>query len=217
MMERGTRLLRSFFMRRSPFANAPLFQLQFDTHAQEEHSMLKHTLTAAAIAAALAAPAFAQTATPNATAPAQMNKSDSMAKPAMSSDQTTFITNQNSTDWRGSKLIGATVYGPNNASIGDINDVLIANDGKVNAVVIGVGGFLGVGEKNVAIPFDRLTVSRKPESSSIDKITVSYNKDQLKGAPDFAYYQVTPPASTTGSGVGGGMKSLNPLPGQKSQ
>ena len=94
---------------------------------------------------------------------------------------------QHATDWRGSKLIGAIVYGPDNASIGEISDVLIGNDGKIRAVVIGVGGFLGVGEKNVAMPFDALNITRKPDSSSIDKITVSYTKDDLKNAPNFAY------------------------------
>ena len=117
---------------------------------------------------------------------------------------------QHATDWRGSKLIGATVYGPDNASIGNINDVLIGNDGKIRAVVIGVGGFLGVGEKNVAVPLDALNISRKPDSSSIDKITVSYSKDELKSAPTFAYYEPAK-SQTTGSSVTDKIKSLNPM------
>ena len=122
--------------------------------------------------------------------------------PSATTDQVAFIQNQDSTDWRGSKLIGATVYGPDNKSIGDINDVLIANDGKINAVVIGVGGFLGVGEKNVAVPFDKLQVSRKADSASIDKVTVSYTKDELKSAPKFAYYEpASSKSTTTGSGT----------------
>lgn len=177
--------------------------------------MMKHTLTAAALAVVLATPAFAQTAKPDMGKPAaqtQLNKSDSTKSdmkpstsaattPSSTTDQAAFIQNQDSTDWRSSKLIGATVYGPDNKSIGDINDVLIANDGKVNAVVIGVGGFLGVGEKNVAIPFDKLQVSRKADSSSIEKVTVSYTKDELKNAPKFAYYEPASKSSTTGSGA----------------
>jgi hypothetical protein len=197
--------------------------------------MMKHTLTAAALAVVLAAPAFAQSPKPDtmkkpdAAQTHPITKSDTMAKPdsktetmtkpststqsSMSSstaDQAAFIQNQHATDWRGSKLIGATVYGPDNSSIGDINDVLIANDGKVNAVVIGVGGFLGVGEKNVAVPFEKLNVTRKPESASIDKITVSYSKDELKNAPKFAYFEPGKP-TTTGSSVTDKIKSMNPM------
>jgi hypothetical protein len=80
----------------------------------------------------------------------------------------------------------------------------------VRGVVIGVGGFLGVGEKNVAIPLDALNISRKPESSSIDKITVNYTKDDLKRAPNFAYYEPTS-SRTTGSGVDDKLKSMNPI------
>ncbi len=168
--------------------------------------MFKHTLTAAALAAVLATPAFAQQA-PTA-------KPDTTAESSMPSQNTGshggFVQTQHSTDWRGSKLIGATVYGPENASIGNVNDVLIANDGKINAVVIGVGGFLGVGEKDVAVSFDALNITRMPNSNSIDKITVSYSKDELKNAPNFAFYE---PAKlqTTGSSVTDKIKSLNPM------
>jgi opacity protein-like surface antigen len=173
--------------------------------------MMKQTLTAAALAVVLATPAFAQTAKPDATG----NPAAQSTMPSMATDQVAFVQAQHATDWRGSKLIGATVYGPDNASIGDINDVLIANDGKINAVVIGVGGFLGVGEKNVAIPFEKLSVTRKPESASISKITVSYSKDELKNAPKFSYYE--PAASTTtGSSTTDKIKSFNPM-GDKSK
>ncbi|MBI1204648.1 MAG: PRC-barrel domain containing protein [Rhodopseudomonas sp.] len=154
-------------------------------------------------------------AKPDATTQTQATPSSSSQStmPSMSTSGVAFIQDQHATDWRGSKLIGATVYGPDNKSIGDINDVLIANDGKINAVVIGVGGFLGVGEKNVAVPFDKLNVTRKAESASIDKVSVSYSKDELKNAPKFAYYE---PATTTGSSVTDKIKSLNPMGDKKS-
>ena len=162
--------------------------------------MLKHTLTAAALAAVLATPAFAQ----QQPAPDSMqNKMQSAPQGAMSKDGNLngmtrtdarampagFMHSQDANEWRGSKLIGANVYGPDDKSIGDINDVLIDKDGRVTAVVVGVGGFLGVGEKNVALPFQTLDVQRKNDGSTIEKITVSYTKDQLKGAPSFAYYK----------------------------
>jgi hypothetical protein len=158
--------------------------------------MIKRTLTATAIAAALAVPAFAQqpAANPGMTSPSSAQQS--------SSQSTGFVKSQSGNEWRGSKLIGASVYGPDNASIGEINDVIIGSDGSIKAAVIGVGGFLGVGQKDVAVPFDALNVTRTPDSNSINKITVSYTKDQLKSAPQFAYLGAGTgsSASTTGSG-----------------
>jgi hypothetical protein len=175
--------------------------------------MIKRSLTAAALAAVLFTPAFAQSPAsdaqplsnngvnaPNAASSNSSSNSSSMAtiKPGPAS----FVQNQKKSDWRSSKLIGTNVYGPDNSKIGDINDVLISSNGNVNAVVIGVGGFLGVGEKNVALPFDTLTVARK-DDGTIDKVSVSYSKDDLKNAPKFAFYQVNKPSETTGSNQNG--------------
>jgi PRC-barrel domain len=155
---------------------------------------MKYTLTAAAFVAILASPASAQ-----------VNSSAASSSPVAPAE---FIQNQHATDWRGSKLMGSIVYGPDNASIGSVNEVLIGNDSKVRAVVIGVGGFLGVGEKNVAVPLDALNITRKPDSSAIEKIAVSFTKEDLKNAPQFAFDEGTA-GQTTGSGVTGKMKSLD--------
>jgi PRC-barrel domain len=165
--------------------------------------MIKHTLTAAAFAAILASPAFAQVNKPDTAPPNSMPNLSTV-------EHRTFVQNQHATDWRGSKLIGAVVYGPDNASIGSVNDVLIGNDSKVRAVVIGVGGFLGVGEKNVAVPLEALNITRKPDSNAIDKISVTYTKDELKNAPQFAYDEGSK-MQTTGSSATDTIKSLNPL------
>ena len=171
--------------------------------------MLRHTLTAVALTVALASPAFAteQNQQPTEKGAAQNTMPGQSTGEA---NHPNFVQNQHATDWRGSRLIGATVYGPDNASIGNINDVLISNDGRVRAAVIGVGGFLGVGEKDVAVPLDALNITRKPESSSIDKITGSYSKDELKNAPTFAYIDSIGP-QTTGSSGSDKLQSLNPM------
>ena len=157
--------------------------------------MMKRVLAATALATLLAAPAFAQQPAGN----SNMANQSSASVPA----QAGFVQNQSQNEWRGSKLIGTSVYGPDNKSIGSIDDVIIASNGQIKAAVIGVGGFLGVGQKDVAVPFDQLHVSRKADSSSIEKITVSYTKDELKNAPKFAYYQASGSSSTTGSGLNG--------------
>jgi hypothetical protein len=155
--------------------------------------MFKQTITATALATMLAVPALAQQ-------PANPATAGQSSAQQSSSDSPGFMQTQDPTQWRGTKLIGASVYGPDNASIGEINDVIIGSDGAIKAVVIGVGGFLGVGQKDVAVPFNTLNVTRTPDSNSINKITVSYTKDQLKSAPQFAYLGTGSGASTTGSG-----------------
>ena len=65
-------------------------------------------------------------------------------------------------NWRASKMVGLSVYNDNNESIGSINDMLTDKDGKIKAVVIGVGGFLGVGEHLVAIPFEKVKFVNEP-------------------------------------------------------
>jgi len=57
---------------------------------------------------------------------------------------------------RGSQLMGIDVYGADNQKIGDIDEALVDRQGKIHAFVVGVGGFLGIGQKDVAIPFDQV-------------------------------------------------------------
>jgi sporulation protein YlmC with PRC-barrel domain len=164
--------------------------------------MIKHTLTAVTLVAALAVPAFAQKPTTTGTD----NTAHSSSMPAQTNIgalKAGFVQKQSENEWRGSKLIGANVYGPGNKSVGKISDVIIGTDGRIKAAVIGVGGILGVGEKDVAVPFQALNVNRKPNSSSIGKITVSYTTDQLKNARKFAYYHASGNAETTGSSGAG--------------
>jgi sporulation protein YlmC with PRC-barrel domain len=69
-------------------------------------------------------------------------------------------------DWRTSKLVGVNVYNNENESIGSINDLLTDKSGNIKAVVIGVGGFLGVGEHLVAVAFDQIKFVDTPVPST---------------------------------------------------
>jgi predicted outer membrane protein len=69
---------------------------------------------------------------------------------------TGFITEARPDLWRASKLTGLNIYNESDEKIGDINEVLINREGKAEALVIGVGGFLGMGEHDVAVPFSAL-------------------------------------------------------------
>ncbi len=77
-----------------------------------------------------------------------------------------------------------TVYDNRDNKIGDVNDMLLDNSGKINAVIVGVGGFLGVGEKNVAVPFSLLKVADKDGSRYL---VLEANKEALQSAPGYVY------------------------------
>src|SRR5262245_63271222 len=72
-------------------------------------------------------------------------------------------------NWRASKLVGLSVYNEKNESVGSINDMLTDKNGKIVAVVIGVGGFLGVGEHLVAVPFEKVKFSSEPVARSEER------------------------------------------------
>jgi sporulation protein YlmC with PRC-barrel domain len=76
------------------------------------------------------------------------------------------------------------VYDPSDAKIGDVDDLLIDQEGHITAVLVGVGGFLGIGEKDVAIPFSALHASEKNNKWYL---VLNTTKDALKAAPGFKY------------------------------
>jgi sporulation protein YlmC with PRC-barrel domain len=82
------------------------------------------------------------------------------------------------TDW-----YRQSVYDPKDNKIGDIVDVLVNKSGKVEALIIGVGGFLGAGEKDVSVPFEAVQVTNKNKWYLVMNAT----KDDLKNAPGFTY------------------------------
>jgi len=114
--------------------------------------LAKYTIAALAGSALLASAAFAQS--PSATT------TDSAGTPPAAASSTT--SSSYTGDWRASKLAGLNVYNDKNESVGSINDLLTDKSGSIKAVVIGVGGFLGVGEHLVAVPFDKVKFVNEP-------------------------------------------------------
>jgi hypothetical protein len=103
-----------------------------------------------------------------------------------------FLTQQESGDVLASNLIGASVYNAQDEAIGGINDLVSDESGKVVAVLIGIGGFLGMGQKDVALRFEDLRLARD-ENNGI-KVIANVNQDTLASAPDYetlAEQQVT--------------------------
>ncbi len=122
--------------------------------------MLKKHMAACLVATAfVAAPALAQTSTapasgqPATTAPSSQPSQTTSTSSSSSMASGQFMTEMKPQQIRASKLVGVDIVGANNESIGDVNDLILDQQGMPEAVVIGVGGFLGIGEKNVAVPF----------------------------------------------------------------
>jgi sporulation protein YlmC with PRC-barrel domain len=138
--------------------------------------------TSLALAALLlAAPAaFAQTTNnPAPGAPAATAPSGDMK----------FYSRQ-ATDMRASNLIGANVTNMANETVGEINDLVLDKDGKVVAVVVGVGGFLGIGEREVALDYKSLNIKYDPNAmtnAGATTIQVNATKDSLKNAPAWTW------------------------------
>jgi sporulation protein YlmC with PRC-barrel domain len=110
-------------------------------------------------------------------------------------------------DWRASKVVGLKVYNDNNDSVGSIDDLLTDKDGHIKAVVIGVGGLLGVGEHLVAVPFDKIKFVNAPVPSA----SASTTPEGATGPP---MASTTTGAATTGAVPTGAAPAMtaNPNP-----
>ena len=101
-------------------------------------------------------------------------------------------------EMRASKLIGTRVNNEAGERVGEINEVVLSKDGKVAAVVIGVGGFLGLGEREVAVKFESLRLTQDANNDTI--VALSATKESLKAAPEWRWSGVGG-NSTTGKGT----------------
>jgi sporulation protein YlmC with PRC-barrel domain len=103
---------------------------------------------------------------------------------------TTTMTAAPKDSWTVTNYYKQNVYDPKESKIGTIDDVLLDKSGKVTGLVVGVGGFLGVGEKDVIVPFTGVKSEKKDDKWYL---TLDETKDSLKDAPGFKYDR----ASTT--------------------
>ena len=94
-----------------------------------------------------------------------------------------FLDRQEPGDWLASNLIGQPVVNSNDEAIGDINDLVTDENGKVIAVLIGAGGFLGLGEKDVAVRFEDLRYTRDEDNNV--KVVANLSNEILASAPDY--------------------------------
>ena len=78
---------------------------------------------------------------------------------------TKWMTEETTGQWRASKMIGLNIYNDDNEEIGNIAELIVDQTGKLEAVVVGAGGFLGIGERDVAVPYDQIKWAFAPVTS----------------------------------------------------
>jgi sporulation protein YlmC with PRC-barrel domain len=146
-------------------------------------------------------PAATETA-PKATETAPKMDAAPKADATGSTGGAQFVSSQKPEQFLASKFKGTDVVGAENEKIGDLTDILFDKEGKIEAFVVSVGGFLGMGAKDVAMAPKSFTFEKDANTSSY-KAKVTMTKDQLKQAANFEPYKE--PAHTT-TGAGGGTR-----------
>jgi sporulation protein YlmC with PRC-barrel domain len=150
--------------------------------SSKEEIVSKTTMTAAFALMLAATPAFAQTSSSSTSSTSAAHVAATQLQPGQI---------------RATQLDGATVYDTQNQKVGDVKDIILDKDGKVAAVVIDVGAFLGIGGKNVAVSMNDLKITQD-NNSSRPRVTVDMTKDQLKAAQA---YDLNGNGRTTSSGT----------------
>ena len=111
-------------------------------------------------------------------------KPPSVALPSATSGSVNYYSKADGA-WRASKLIGTKVVNNDGETVGDINEIVLDGAGKATAAVIGVGGFLGMGEHEVAVNFDSLKVALDGNGKAT--VTLNATKESLKAAPQWKW------------------------------
>jgi len=155
----------------------------------------KYMMTALAGSAMLATAALAQTPSP----------SNSPAANAPASSAPAADTTSHAGEWRASKVVGLKIYNDSNESLGSVNDLLFDKSGKIVAAVIGVGGFLGVGEHYVAVPYEKIKWVNEPVPSTMANAGGSTGAGGSSG-------MTGRPASTTTTGSAATTPASKPNP-----
>jgi sporulation protein YlmC with PRC-barrel domain len=141
----------------------------------------RYLVSGALAAALLSAPAFAQTNPP--VAPAATPKAD-VGNPKVNG----------ATDWRASKMKGVNIYNEQNEKIGDISEIILDKEGKVLGYVVGVGGFLGMGEHDILVEPSKIKFSNEPVRSASNTNTKTTTGNNTNTATN-----TNPPPATTGA------------------
>ena len=164
---------------------------------ERENLIRKHFALMATVATLAVSPALAQTtmekqdsqrtqAQPSTQAPSgtqapAATTTQTPSNQAMPAER--FVDMQASGQWLASDLMGLNVVGSNNENIGEVSDLLVDEEGNIHAAIVGVGGFLGIGQKDVAISYKSFNITRDEDGDAEARLTLT--KEELENAPAF--------------------------------
>jgi len=150
--------------------------LQSVREIQQEVEMTMRFLTTSALLLGLAAtPGLAAEATTETQSQTEANTQASV------NPSSTIVPAQKDGEWLAASVIGADVYNSKDESIGEISNLIVSPQGKVTGAVIGVGGFLGIGEKRVGVAFDALEA--RETQTGAKRWYIQLSREQLDTAP----------------------------------
>jgi sporulation protein YlmC with PRC-barrel domain len=164
--------------------------------------MIRHFLSTTALVLVLAASAWAQTTTDQPTAPAPpppAEEQQPMAEPETTTEgqpeamqpsagtagtEGAIIPEQAETQVRAEDLMGTTVIGPDGSEVGEVEDLIFDAQEKITGVVVGVGGFLGMGKKEVGLNWEQARFDENKDTGA-KTVMINLTKAELEAAPDF--------------------------------
>lgn len=117
--------------------------------------------------------------------PANPSGPHTSPRTAQSSESAGAIQQQTANQVLAENIIGMEVYGIQDNQVAKVDDIVLDKDGKVDGVLLSVGGFLGLGDKLVAVPWQQLEIVQGHNPGDKERIRIAMSEDQLKAAPSF--------------------------------
>jgi sporulation protein YlmC with PRC-barrel domain len=176
----------------APDATTPVEPTQDMAAAPDATAPAEEDVAATAPADATTPPVEDLTAAPAEEELAATTEAEPATTPA--SGVVSFVT-ASADQIQATDLMGKSVYGAESESIGEISDLILEEDGKTRVALIDVGGFLGVGEKTVGIPFDQLQISKAEDGS--EQVKVAMSKADLEQLPAIEIETAAAPDATS--------------------
>ncbi|MCA0939913.1 PRC-barrel domain-containing protein [Salipiger pacificus] len=114
------------------------------------------------------------------------------------------VPQQDSAEMLGDWLLSTSVTSPDGETIGSIKDFIITADGQITAVILGVGGFLGIGQKDIAVDYSQLDIQYDG-----DAIQLAMTREEADAAPEYQYRDKETPPPATGDAMGATGTEMN--------
>jgi hypothetical protein len=140
-----------------------------------------------------------------------VNKTDSGKSDKAATGTSKIVDAQKPDEWLASKFRGTDVLGADGAKLGSVNDILFDRNGMIKAVVVGIGGFLGIGAKDVALGFKEFQIVPGKDGGA-DQLKLAMSREELDATAEFKPYEPPRPTVSTvpGGNTGSARRPLAP-------